>query len=460
MAMAVIDWLEHWLAQETEDPVLHPPAGRVLTDAFHAPPPDTGTALSSVLDELTGSLLPACRKNAHPGFMAYVSASADPVGALADLIASTLNQNVTSWRSAPGATTIERQTLCWLDQLVGFSGGGHGSFVSGGSAANFQAVALAIDRAAREHGITDRRRLCVYWSDETHLSMPRAARVLGIDPAHVQVHPFGQDCAPAVGQQMESDRSAGLVPALICATAGTAGTGRIEPVRELADLARQHGAWLHVDGAYGAPAAMLPEHAALAHGMGAADSLSIDPHKWLFAPLDIGCLLVRDPEATRRTFAEHADYTQVTQTDTVESFAFFDHSLELSRRFRALKLWMIFKVRGVAAIRQAIQRNIDLRKRLDTAIEAHPKLELLASGLSISCFRYCASPQGNLDALNARILDELNRRGAFHLSPNRVDGQFALRICIVNLNTEAAHVDQLVEDVVSIGDAMRGDQSD
>ena len=451
----VLDLAAQWLAAEPSAPVLERGNGEALASLFAAPPPEQGIDDAALFAELRDKVLRYSRHNGHPRQFAHVCASPDPVGALADLLVSIINQNVTAWRSAPAAVSVERQLLAWLDALVGFDGGGHGLLLGGGSAANLHAVGAAVMRAqAWEPGVS-REQLVLYTSRETHLSLAKGARFLGV--GHVRALPVDEErrLPPSVLRDaLRADREAGLVPMMVVGSAGTANAGSIDPLVELASVCGEANVWFHVDGAYGAPAAMTRTHAFLREGFALADSMSLDPHKWLFAPFDTGVLLVRDAQALRDAYSETSEYITVTETEPLEAHAFFDHGMELSRRFRALKLWMMFKLRGVAPYRQAIADNIALREYLDVRLDAEPELERLASGLSISCFRYV--PVGGadavaLDGLNARIQARLVATGEITLSPTTLDGRYSLRVCIVNFRTRRADIDWLVERVLAFG---------
>jgi glutamate/tyrosine decarboxylase-like PLP-dependent enzyme len=461
----LLELAAQWLAAEAESPVLQRLGGADLQALFDEPPPEAGIPDDALLAELRDKVLRYSRHNGHPRQFAHVCASPDPVGALADLLVSMVNQNVTAWRSAPAAVTVERLVLRWLDALVGFDGGGHGLLLGGGSAANLHAVGAAMTRTLQQAPGTPREQLVLYTSCETHLSLAKAARFVGV--GHVRALAVDEDrrLAPDVLRDaIRADRATGLVPMMAVGSAGTANAGTIDPLVGLAGTCRPAGVWFHVDGAYGAPAAMTQGHAFLREGFALADSLSLDPHKWLFAPFDTGVLLVRDPQALRDAYTETAEYTAVTETDPLEAHAFFDHGMELSRRFRALKLWMMFKLRGVGTYRKAIADNIALREYLDARVDAEPELERLASGLSICCFRYRpAGPshpgarlQGEeIDRINAQIQARLVATGEIALSPTTLDGRYSLRICIVNFRTRRADIDWLVDHALAFGrDAM------
>jgi aromatic-L-amino-acid/L-tryptophan decarboxylase len=338
--------------------------------------------------------------------------------------------------------------------LVGFDGGGHGVLLGGGSAANLHALGAAVERTQRRHPDASRERMVLYTSRETHLSLAKAARFLGV--GHVRslpVDPARRLQPDTVRAALAIDREGGLIPMMVAGSAGTANAGSIDPLVELAAVCRETGVWFHVDGAYGAPAAMTAAYAFLREGFAQADSMSLDPHKWLYAPFDTGVLLVRDPQWLRDAYSETSEYITVTETEPLESHAFWDYGMELSRRFRALKLWIMFKLRGVDVYRRAIADNIAVREYLDQRVQADAELELLASDLSISCFRYrpADADAPSLDRINAAIQSRLMATGDIILSPTMLDGRYSLRICIVNFRTRRADMDWLVERVLAFG---------
>jgi aromatic-L-amino-acid decarboxylase len=447
-----VDFALRWLERETRDPVLETTSGPALLQRFGAAPPRAPGTFEDVFAEFEQLVARHARANGHPRFFAYVSGSADPAGIVAELLAAALNQNVTAWRSTPGAASVERVVLRWLDELLGFDGG-NGILTGGGSAANFHALTMAVTRGEQDRASRDV--MTIYLSEDTHLSLAKAARVLGLRPENIRVLPVDAQRrlrTDALADAIGKDRQQGKYPLLVCASAGTANCGAIDPIEEIAGIAHRERLWLHVDGAYGAPAALTRSHAWLRAAFARADSLSIDPHKWLYAPLDIGCLLFRDGELAKRTFSETAAYTRVTQTDSVEAHAFFDHGMELSRRFRALKLWFALELHGTDAYARMIEHNIEVRRYLDARIDAHPQLERVASGLSISCFR-AIGRDGNRESVNAfnrRVLDRLLERGRFLLSPTELSGDFLLRVCIVSFRTRRHDIDMLLDSIDAI----------
>jgi len=454
----VVALMQSALEAERATPVLQRIGGSALREMLDEPLPVSAQSVERILETWSRVILPHSRRNGHPRFFGYVCTSADPVGMLADALASALNNPVTAWRSAPAAAEIERLVVRWLDALTGFGGGG-GLLVSGGSMANFHALACALIRAEERSGLGDgsRHRLTAYLTREAHVSLRKALQVLGVPSRNVRV--IGIDDARRMrvddlSARLAEDAGSGLVPAVICASAGTANTGAIDPLADIAHISRNGGIWYHIDGSYGAPAVMTPDYRWMADAFAMADSLSLDPHKWLFAPPDAGCILLRADESARRAFMLHSEYTTVSETDPIERFAFFDHGLEMSRRFRGLKIWMILKARGSAAIADVIARDIALRQHLDARIAAEPRLEALGSQLSISCFRYVPAdgvPADSVNALNAAILGRLNREGDCYMSPTVLDDRYALRVCIVNFRTQAADIEFLVDRILQIG---------
>jgi aromatic-L-amino-acid/L-tryptophan decarboxylase len=389
----------------------------------------------------------------NPRFFGYVLGSGEPIGAAADLLASVLNQNVTAWRSSPSAVTIERVVVGWLAEAIGCHGF-TGSLAGGGSSANLMGLAMAREARmpANESGA---RPGTVYASEEVHMSIPKAIALLGIGREHLRLIPCDEKFQVRVDllrASMESDVRAGLTAIAIVGSAGTVSTGSIDPLPELAKIAREYSAWFHVDGAYGALAA-IAEPAKFA-GLNQADSLSLDPHKWLYQPLDCGCILYRDAGAARRAFSHTGDYAKSLVDDPVEGFVFFEETIELSRRFRALKLWLSLRYHGLANFRQAIRNDLAHAQLLAGLIANRPELELLAPvPLSAVCFRYRlrGAVTSDSDALNQTILQRVSRRGKVFLSNATIHGSFALRACIVNHRTVPDDIEQVVSEVITVG---------
>jgi aromatic-L-amino-acid/L-tryptophan decarboxylase len=421
--------------------------------AFDLPLPEAGAG-EVVLEDLVEIAAHARAGNGR--FFAYVLGSGEPVAALGDLYASVLNQNVTAWRSSPAAVAVERTVVRWLAEAIGCPGLS-GSLTSGGSLANLMALAMAREAgaAANEDGA---RPCVVYASDEVHMSVPKAAAMLGLGRSNLRLLPVDDRFrmrSDALRAAIADDRRAGRQAIAIVASAGTVNTGAIDPLEEIAELARANDLWLHVDGAYGALAALaVPERFA---GLEAADSISLDAHKWLYQPLDCGALLFRRPEIARRAFAYTGDYTKTLSDDPVEGFAFFEETLELSRRFRALKLWLSLRYHGLAEFRDAIREDLRHAELLAELIEAEPSLELLAPvELSAVCFRWRGGEEASLDRQNAEILRRVVRRGRVFISNATIRGSFALRACVVNHRTTDDDVAAVVDEVLAAAQAISG----
>jgi glutamate/tyrosine decarboxylase-like PLP-dependent enzyme len=400
------------------------------------------------MDELLAacaSVLAAGRRTT-PAFFGYVQSPPAPIGVAADLLASAADQNVTSWRSSPAAAAVEQQTVRWLGDFVGFDREATGILLSGGSAANLTALLVALRTVT---GLdADRRAMRVYASAETHFSVAKAATALGVGVASVPVDRDRRLDPTALRAAIVSDRAAGLVPICVVANAGTTATGAVDPLDAVAGIATDAKVWMHVDGAYGAPAAADPASRRLFAGLHRADSVCIDAHKWLYAPVDCSALLLHDPAATARAFGAGADdYVRVLAAQATETYAFWDHGLELSRRFRALKLWATLRFYGARRLAAAIGEDIRLAAHLAELVTAAEDFELLAGpGLSICCFRHAPRhvEDAALDAHNERILQALQRDGRVYLSNATIDGRFALRACITNFRTTRADVERVL----------------
>ena len=448
LAGEVTDLAAEYLASLNSRPIFPDTSGEQTHNLFQVSLPEEpmGAKVFTYLQEVVDH-----SRTQNGRFFGYVLGSGEPIGAIADLLASVLNQNVTAWRSAPAAVALERTVVTWLAEAIGCSGF-QGSLTGGGSLANLMALAMARENKApaNERGLAQQR--VVYASDEVHMSIPKGVALLGIGTENLRLIPTDRDfhMIPAsLDRAIQDDKSAGKTPIAVVASAGTVNTGAIDPLPEIATIAHCHNLWLHVDGAYGALAAIAaPEKF---KGLDLADSISLDPHKWLFQSLDCGCLLYRDPSAAQRAFSHTGDYAKSLSTDPIEGFAFFEESLELSRRFRALRLWLSLCYHGMRAFRDTIRQNLQQAARLGAAISAHPEFELLAPiELSAVCFRHNPGKTTNEDQLNrhnSAILKRLIARGRVYLSNATVRGKFALRVCIVNHRTTEADVDLVIPEV-------------
>jgi glutamate/tyrosine decarboxylase-like PLP-dependent enzyme len=458
-------------------PVFPQTTGEVLSQQFDIPPPLESEALKNIVADCR-KIVGGIRHNGHPRFYGYVASPSTPPGAFADLLASTLNPSVTSWRSSPAATQIERTVVRWLGSLIGYDDHAIGLLTSGGSMANLTALLIAhrakVDGDVSQEGVGhSQQRMTIYVSDQVHMSIPKAVDVLGLGQKSVRVIPTDDRFCfdvNALRDAIDADRKNNLKPFCIVASAGTAASGALDPLAEIADIARKDNLWFHIDGAYGAPAAMVKENKSMFAGLELADSVSLDPHKWLYTPVDCGCLLLRDAAAARKPFVAEGEYVKVHETAESESFAFWDYGIELSRRFRALKVWMTLRYYGARRIAEAIAEDMAMARYLAERVEAGLEFELLAPvQLSICCFRYVPSSlramlaaanndveradlNTQLNHLNERIMHKVQRGGRAYLSNAMLRGKFALRACIINFRTTRADIDLTLD---AVRDAAR-----
>ena len=443
----------HRLVDELADRLAAIPRGPVTTNeapadlrrrlGADAALPDAGADAAGLIGDATDMLFDHACFNGHPRFFGYITASPAPIGMLGDFLAAALNQNVGARQLSPMATEIERQAVRWIAELIGFPAGAGGLLVSGGNAANF--VALLTARAAHGPGM-------VYASVETHAWIKKAADLfgLGADAIRWIETDAAQRMDPdALRRRIEEDRRLGHHPFLVVGTAGSVSTGAVDPLPQIAAICRAHDVWFHVDGAYGAPAARVAGAPASLLALSEADSVAVDPHKWLYAPLEAGCVLVRDAAALRRAFSHSASYYHF-DADEVN---YFEYGPQNSRGFRALKVWLALRQVGRAGYLQMIGDDMLLARHLHALLHGHPEFEATSQSLSITTFRYVpadlrahtgfAPVDTYLDELNQRLLSAVEASGEAFLSNAVVHGRFVLRACIVNFHTSLGDIEAL-----------------
>jgi glutamate/tyrosine decarboxylase-like PLP-dependent enzyme len=442
-----------------------PNALRTLIDADR-PLPREGTAPDRLLRAAADLLFAHSLFNGHPKFWGYITSSPAPIGMLGDFLAAAINANVGAWTLSPIASEIEAQTIRWIADLLAYPRECGGLFVSGGNMANFVGFLAARAAAAgwdiRRQGVAapGAQPLRVYASAETHTWIHKAADMSGVGTDAVRWIPTTGDLrmqTGALADALSRDRAAGLVPMLVVATAGSVSTGAVDPLPEVAALCREHGVWLHVDGAYGAFAATVPGAAPELDALPLADSVAVDPHKWLYAPLEAGCILVRDQESLRKAFAYNPPYYHFHEHAT----NYVDFGPQNSRGFRALKVWLALQQVGRDGYARMIGDDIALAARLFDRMAAHHELEAFTRSLSIATFRYvppdlrstAEEPRtaAYLNTLNQALLDRIQRSGEAFVSNAVIRDRYVLRACIVNFNTGAADVDALPAIVVRLG---------
>ena len=443
--------------------------GKVGADAslFEQPLPEEGRPFEDVLAFVREHVLPYPMGNSHPRFYGFINATADPVGVFADFLAATMNPNC--WGGDHAAIHVETRVIAWLAEMIGYPTSAEGVLVSGGSMANFTALAAArrgtTPGNVREEGLAgpDRPRLTVYASDQTHACVDKAVDLLGIGTRQlrkIETDDRFRIRIPELRAAIADDRAAGFQPAIVVGNAGTVNTGAIDPLDEIADICRAEGLWFHADGAYGALASMVPELKPQFAGMEKADSVAVDPHKWLYVPYEAGATLVRDPGRLSATFRKFPEYLASDPESPFPGPAWFaERGVELSRSFKALKVWMGIQTHGRRAYIERIASDIALARFLAAEVDRRPDFERLAEPvLSIANFRYRPTSRAlsdeHLDALNRRIINRLVADGAFFLAPTVLKGRTALRVSITNFRTTQSDLIALLDEVERIGTGL------
>ncbi len=459
LAHRMLDGMIDYLDTVGERPAWQPIPDSVRESLREAVPRSPQGA-ERVYAEFVRNVLPYPQGNIHPRFWGWVNGTGSPLAMLADMLASGMNPNAAGMDQS--SVEVERQVLDWFKELMGFPGDSSGLLLSGASMANLNALTVARNCRAgfdlRQEGLNGGPRLTVYASQEVHSSVLKAVEVLGLGRSSLRLTPTCPDMTAdidAMRQQIRRDRGRGLRPFCVVATAGTVNTGAIDDLDGLADLCREEGLWLHVDGAFGALAALSPQLRPLVKGMERADSLAFDLHKWMYLPYDIGCVLVRRGEDHRRAFKVSPSYLRplsggVSRLGPV----FSDHGIELSRAFRALKVWMSIKAEGVDKFGRLIEQNVRQAQHLAERIRTSGLLRLEAPvPLNVVCFRF--APQGlddeRCDDLNQELLVQLQERGIAVPSSTLLKGRFCLRVAVSNHRTRLQDMDLLVEESIRIG---------
>jgi aromatic-L-amino-acid decarboxylase len=432
----VVDRLvDHWQTLDGRPPIA--PADPAWSAASLAPCPDSPSDAQTAFDELFDEILPRGQHPDHPRFFARIGSPSNPVSVFADLAATGRNVFAGSWTGGAGASAVELAVLDWLRGWMGMPEGTEGVLVSGGSVGTLTALA-----AAAHSRPEDRDELTGYVSEHTHSTVARAWRVLGFNPANLRVLKADRDYRlppDEVYDAIRLDREAGLTPFTVVGTAGTTSTGSVDPLSDLADLAQREGLWFHVDGAYGAPARLTPAGESLLTGIERADSLVLDPHKWLFQPYEIGCVLVREPGLLERTFSLDGAYLRDTGGGVVE---FRDRGPQLTRGSRALKLWLSLRVFGLDAFRAAIAHGIAMAELAQAILRERGGWEVVSPAqLAIVCFRREGANDTATDAMvRAAVAD-----GFAAPSTTILEGRSVARLCTINPRTTREDIEATIE---------------
>jgi len=449
-AEQVLDWFLRHHSSLPQQPIGRTASRSTLEALLRRPPPDLGQDFAGLLREFDQVIAAhACRVN-HPRFLAFIPAAPSAVSTLGDWLCSAANFFAGVWLEAAGPTQVELTVLDWFRSWLRLPESTQGILTSGGSEANLLALVTARERLPWE----ERSRAVLYVSEQRHWSIDRAARIMGLHPEQVRPLAVGSDfrLGPApLAEAVARDRGAGRLPWAVVVNAGATSTGAVDPLDALADLCCRERLWFHVDAAYGWSAVLTPEGLAELHGIERADSVTLDPHKWLAQTYEAGCLLVRDGALLPATFGMRPDYMQDVQPDQDE-VNFADRGLGLTRRFRALKIWLALQTLGLGWHRQLIQHCCRLAELAQGLLRQVPEMEILSPRrLSVLCFRYAPRGSGkqpgreqHLDRLNLALIDALRATGKAFLASTRLNGRVALRFCFVNWRTTTADVEQVV----------------
>jgi aromatic-L-amino-acid/L-tryptophan decarboxylase len=413
--------------------------------------PEQGEPFERIFEDFQRIIVPATTHWNHPRFFAYFATSAEPSAVAAEALSATLDVKAMLWRTSPAATELEEVTMRWLANLLDLPAQWTGIIYDTASIAGFTALAAAREALGldvRRLGMTGRDlpRLRIYISDQTHSHVEKAAIALGVGQENVVQIPSDENFAMDVAElerSIAADIDAGMRPLAIVATAGTTSTTSFDPLEAIADVAQRFGVWYHVDAAYAGNAAAVPEFRHLLRGAERADSFVVNPHKWLFVPMDLSVLFVKDESIVRQAFSLIPEYLTTSESGVVN---YMDYGLQLGRRFRALKLWFVMRHLGVEGIRALLREHVALAQQLAARIEASNEWELLAPHpLSVVCFRYVGVPETECDAFNEQLLEAVNASGTAFISHTKLRGKYTMRVAIGNLRTKREDVDRLWE---------------
>ncbi|MBE3072078.1 MAG: amino acid decarboxylase [Acidobacteria bacterium] len=462
----LVEWIADYLEHVDRYPVLSRAKPGEIRSALPATAPEAGEPFDRILQDFERVIVPGITHWNHPGFMAYFAITGSGPGILAEFLSAALNAQGMLWRTSPSVTELEEVSLGWLRQLIGLPPAFEGVIYDTASVASLHALASAREATipgVREIGLAGRPDLpgCrVYCSEHAHSSIDKAVILLGLGHASLRKIPADAEFRMqpgALARAIADDRAAGLLPLAVVATVGTTSTTSVDQVPAIADIAASERLWLHVDAAYAGVAAMIPDMRHILDGCDRADSLVVNPHKWLFTPFDLSAFFSRRMDVLRHAFSLTPEYLRTVEAAPVRNL--MDTGVQLGRRFRALKLWMILRYFGAEGLRARLAEHMRLARLLAGWVDNHPDFERLAPvPFSVVCFR--AKPRGSdwseesLETLNQTLLDTINHRGDVFLSHTKLGGRFALRVAIGNLRTTEHHVrlawDQLIRELVCL----------
>lgn len=473
-AARVAEWIADYRSRLPDLPVLPDISPGSTLDLLPTAPPEVPESLEQILSDMDRIIVPGLTHWNHPGFLAYFSSSSSDPGVLAEFISAALNVNAMLWKTGPSASELEIRMVEWIRRFVGLPDAFEGVIQDTASSSSFTAILAARERAlpgSRASGLASGRpgvRPVVYQSDQAHSSIDKGIMASGLGLENIRRIPSDADFrmrADLLERALAADRESGRVPVMVCATIGTTSSTSIDPVREIADICEAHDVWLHVDAAYAGPAAALPELRPLFDGWERADSIVLNPHKWLTTPIDCSVLLFRDPEAVRRSLATTPVYLETG----VEARNLMDYGLPLGRRFRSLKLWFLFRRQGTGGLRAMLRRHIELAQGFADRIRADDRFELMApTPFSTVCFRAIPPdepgtgvPSGtdgdrrSSEQWNRRLLDTVNRRGRVFLSHTELSDTFVLRLAVGSAHVREQDLDTAWMELTEVFEDMR-----
>jgi len=460
----MVDDMIDYLRSVRDRPVWQPIPEEVSA-SFREPLPRSPESIDRVYEDFRRRILPYPTGNIHPRFWGWVMGNGTATAMMAEMLAAGINLNQGGGAQAGGL--VERQVIDWCKEMLGFPREASGILVSGGSMANLTGLAVARNSLAgfniRREGLCGGQMLRIYGSTEVHSSVTKAAELLGLGQKGLCLIPVREDFTidvSALRHAIREDQASGVRPLCVVGCAGTVNTGAIDPLEALADICQEEKVWFHVDGAFGALAYLAPELRPLLTGMERADSIAFDMHKWMYLPYEVGCTLVRDPEAHRLAFTLTPEYLEHTTRGIPGSDLWFsDYGVQLSRGFRALKVWMSLKEHGIDAFGRLVRQNVEQARYLEKLVNEHEELELIVpASLNIVCFRYRGSLTDPvaLDALNKELLLRLHESGVAAPSYTVVHGKYALRTCITNHRSRREDFELFIEAVLRIGREITG----
>ena len=461
MVDQALDRLVPFIDSLPDQPASDTSGGAKLAHSLIEPLPQAGSSLAELLDLLFEKLIPKGFNTPGPGYLAYIPGGGLLESSLAELISTAINRYVGVWAASPGLAQLESNVLRWFIDIVGYPEKARGYLSSGGSMANFSAVVTARRRLLGD----DLQDAALYCSDQCHHSVTKAAILAGFAPATVRVvqtDPEFRLVPAALHALIVQDRTRGKRPFMVVGSAGTTNTGAVDPLDELADIAKEEGLWFHVDGAYGAAFNMTARGARTLTGLSRSDSVSLDPHKAFFVPYGTGCLLVRDGQALREAHSLTSAYMPQLQEDPL-LVDFCEVSPELSRSFRGLQVWLPMKLHGIGAFRRLLDEKLDLTDWTLSQLEKLPDLEIMAQpSLTVIAFRFQRSDIDleTLNRLNQELLAKIVERGRVYLTPTWLYGKFVIRICILSYRTHQDRLEMLLEDLEQALAAIRGRTSE